>query len=102
MNFLSFLEKASVVKYISNLKSLKNLRVQSVGEIHDLILMIFCSIELSELKSFECTNPEYPTSIIFTWPQQTNIENLTVECVLYGFGNLLLQTPKLKYLNVEL
>jgi len=40
--------------------------------------------------------------LLLTWPRQTNIENLTVECVVYTFGNLLSQTPKLKYLNVDL
>ncbi|CAF1038020.1 unnamed protein product [Rotaria sp. Silwood1] len=96
------IKKSSVVKYISNLKSLKNLCVQALGEIHDLILMVICSNGLPELKSFECTNPEYETNVMFTWPRQTNIESLTVECILYSLSYLLLQTPKLKYLNIKL
>jgi hypothetical protein len=102
MFICSFVEKASVVKYISNLKSLKNLRIQAVDEMHDLTIMIFCSNKLPELKSYECRNSEHITSVLFCWPTQTNIEDLTVECVLHGLGNILLQTPKLKYLNIVL
>ncbi len=90
------------MKYISKLKSLKNLRVQSKGEIYQLTIMIFCSNELPELKSFECTNSEYPTTVIFISAKKTNIENLTADCILYNLSNVLLQTPKLKYLNVDL
>jgi hypothetical protein len=64
--------------------------------------MVLCCNELPKLKSFECTNPEFFTTVIFTWPKQTNIEHLTVECTLHSFSNLLLQTPKLKYLNIDL
>jgi len=94
--------KSAVVKFICNLKSLINLRVQALGEIFNLILMVICGNGLPELKSFECTSPDYETTVIFNWPMPTNIEYLTVECILYSFGNLLLQTPKLKYLNVNL
>lgn len=79
-----------------------NLRVQAIDEINDLILMVICCNELPKLKSFECINSEYSTSVIYTWPKQTNIEHLTVESILHSFSNLLLQTPKLKYLNIDL
>jgi hypothetical protein len=101
-HFSARIEKASVVKYISNLKSLKNLRVQSLGEISALTLMVMCSNKLLELKTFECTNPDYETNVLFNWPKPTNIDKLTVGCNLYSLSNLLLQTPKLKYLNVKL
>ena len=81
---------------------MKNLRIQALNEIHDLTLMIICINALPKLKSYECTNPDCQTAVIFTWPEQTNIEDLTIECVLYGLSNILLQTPKLKYLNVNL
>jgi hypothetical protein len=64
--------------------------------------MIFCSNGLPELKSFECINSEYQTNVIFPGRQQTNIESLTVDCILYTLCNLLLSTPKLKYLNIIL
>lgn len=99
---MSFIEKSSVVKFLSKLKSLKNLRIQAIGEIDDLTLLIFCSNKLSELKSYECINSEYSTTVIFTWPIQTNIEYLTIDCILYNLSNILLQTPKLKYLNINL
>ena len=76
--------------------------MQAVDEMHDLTTMIFCSNKLPELKSYECINSEHITSVLFCWPTQTNIEDLTVECVLHGLGNILLQTPKLKYLNIDL
>jgi hypothetical protein len=75
MNISSFIEKAPVVKYISKLKSLKNLRIEALGEIYDLSLVVFCSNDLPKLKSYECINSEHITSVIFTWPTQTNIEN---------------------------
>jgi hypothetical protein len=102
-SFFSYtIDKSSAVKFISQLKSLRNLRIQSIGEIQTLIIMIFCLNGLPELKSFECINSEYQTNVIFPGCQPTNIESLTVDCVLYNLSNLLLQTPKLKYLNIIL
>ncbi|CAF1226827.1 unnamed protein product [Rotaria magnacalcarata] len=95
-------KKPSVVKCISNFKLLKNLRVQTLGQIHDLTLMVICANGLPELRSFECTNPEYETDVIVTWPKPTNIENVEVDCILYSLSNVLLETPKLKYLNIKL
>ncbi|CAF3266090.1 unnamed protein product [Rotaria socialis] len=60
------IKKPSVVQYISNLKLLKNLRVQTLGQIHGLTLMVICANGLPELKSSECTNPEYESGAIFT------------------------------------
>jgi hypothetical protein len=60
------IDRGSVVRYISNLKSLKNLRVQAIDGIDVLIIMIFHFNELTELKSFECTSPDYSTNVIFT------------------------------------
>jgi hypothetical protein len=64
--------------------------------------MVICCNDLPELKSFECKSSDYETTVLFNWPRPTNIENLTVDCILYSFSNLLVQTPKLKYLNVKL
>jgi hypothetical protein len=94
--------KSAVVKFISNLKSLRKLDIQAVDDIFDLVLMVICANDLPELKSFECTSSDYETTVLFKWPTSTNIENLTVDCILYGLGDLLVQTPKLKYLNVKL
>jgi len=94
--------KSAVVKYISNLKSLKNLHVEAIDDINNLVLMIICGNGLCALKSFECTSPDHETNVIFNWPRPTNVEYLTVDCTLYGLSNLLVQTPKLKYFNVKL
>lgn len=96
------IEKSSVVKFLTKFKSLKNLRIQSIGENDQLTLMIFCSNELPNLLSYESKNREYPTVVIFTYPRKTNIEYLTVDCTLYNLSNILIQTPKLRYLNLDL
>lgn len=101
-SFFLLVEKSAVVKFISNLKSLRKLHVQALGEIHDLVLMVIFCNELPELKSFECTTWDYDNTVLFNGPIPSNIENLTIDCSLYNLTNLLVQTPKLKYLNVTL
>ncbi|UJR08601.1 hypothetical protein I4U23_012860 [Adineta vaga] len=95
-------DKASVVKYISNLKSLKHLCIQSIGEIDVLTLAIFCGNILPELKSYECTNSDEETNVLFVWGSKTKIEQMTIGCILYSLSNLLIQTPNLQYLNMKL
>lgn len=97
-----FTKNSSVVKCILKLKSLVNLHIQSTGSIEELIMMIIGYNTLPNLKSFECLNSEYLTTLLFTWPEQTNIEHLKVQCLLQGLDCLLQQTPKLKYLDIDL
>lgn len=91
-----------MVKYISNLQRLQHLHVHSRGEIVELTFLVLCSGTLCELKSYECTNPDEETNVMFPSNIKTNIERLTVDCVTYGLGNLLLQTPRLQYLHLHL
>ena len=95
------IERGSIVRYISNLKTLQNLRVQAVDSLTFLTIMIFHFNELPNIKSLECTSPGHRTDVIFPSPQRTNIESLTVECITPSLNSILLQTPKLQYLNVK-
>ncbi|CAF1173490.1 unnamed protein product [Adineta ricciae] len=94
--------KASIVKYISNLPTLKNLCIQAVGDIDVLTLAIFCENILPQLKSYECINFDQETHVSSAYGPQTSIEQLMVGCMLYKLPNLLTQTPKLQYLNIKL
>ena len=64
--------------------------------------MISSSNNRPTLISYESKNTEYPTVIFFTYPKPTNIEYLTIDSTLYNLSSILLQTPKLRYIDLDL